>query len=91
MNKFCSRECYAEYRRKYCIKERASVYTQTEQECTYCHKKIMLPKNRLTKTRSFLKNSFNVDTPTSPVQKKRLSKCRSTYFITIRTFLVTLL
>ena len=47
MNKFCSRECYAEYRRKYCIKERASVYTQTEQECTYCHKKIMLPKNAL--------------------------------------------
>ena len=34
----------------------------------------MLPKNRLTKTRSFLKNAFNAESPSSPVTKKRLSK-----------------
>ena len=32
----------------------------------------MLPKNKLTKTRSLLKN--NIDTPNTPVTKKRLSK-----------------
>lgn len=45
--KFCSRPCYNQYRSLYCVGEKASVYTQTEQECTYCHKKIMLPKNAL--------------------------------------------
>ena len=48
-NKFCSRECYSKYRSIFCVGERASVYTKTEQECTYCHKKMLIPKNRLTK------------------------------------------
>ena len=44
-NKFCSRTCYSEYRSKYLVGDKASVYTKTITQCTYCGKEMLLRKN----------------------------------------------
>lgn len=45
-NVFCSRECYSEYRRKYYIKDKASVYKKIKTNCQNCGKIIFLPPSK---------------------------------------------
>lgn len=47
---FCSHKCYSEFRSKYYIADKASVYNSTEVECDYCHTPFLLPKNKLSIT-----------------------------------------
>ena len=44
---FCSHSCYSEFRSKYYVKEKASVYNSTEVECDYCHTLFLVPENKL--------------------------------------------
>ena len=44
---FCSHQCYSEFRSKYYIGEKSSVYKSSEVECDYCHTPFLLPQNKL--------------------------------------------
>ena len=44
---FCSHKCYSEYRKKYYVKEKASVYKKIKVNCSNCQKEILVPPNRL--------------------------------------------
>lgn len=46
-NVFCSRKCYNEFRKKYYIKDKASVYKKIEFSCSNCNKTFLIPPNKL--------------------------------------------
>lgn len=44
---FCSHKCYSEFRSKYYVGEKASVYTKIKYSCDNCKKEILIPKNKI--------------------------------------------
>lgn len=45
-NVFCSRKCYNEFRSKYYVGDKASVYKKIKTNCSCCNKEILVPPNK---------------------------------------------
>ena len=56
---FCSHKCYSDFRSKYYVGDKASVYTKIKVKCDYCGKEILIPKNKIeTKNKEGISHNF---------------------------------